>query len=203
MKLRSLVLIPLILNGCTTSGPPTPVQPFPSHDYWFLITDKTYEVGTSGTYITIPAGFVTDYASIPGPLWSIASPHSDYSEAATIHDYLYWTQSCSRLQADNIFLIAMKEDGVSDFKRWAVYRAVRGAGQRSWDENTQAVNSGLPRWIPEKHRVLTNKSYWPSLQKDLSAAGIRDAIPEKNQPYCALGDVTEVPSGVVSSMPTR
>ncbi|WP_460160726.1 DUF1353 domain-containing protein [Pseudomonas sp. S2_B10] len=202
MKLWTLVFVSLILAGCA-AGPPTPVQPFPLHDYWILTKDKNYEIGSSGTYVTIPAGFVTDYASIPKPLWTIASPHSDYSEAATIHDYLYWTQSCTRLQADNIFLIAMKEEGVGGFKRWAVYRAVRGAGQSSWSENARAVSAGLPRWVPASGWEITNKSNWPSMQKDLFDAGIRDSIPAKNQPYCALGDSTDVPLGVPKEVASK
>ena len=40
---------------------------------------------------------MTDYASIPSVLWSFGlSPHGLYSRAAVIHDYLYWTQLCTR-----------------------------------------------------------------------------------------------------------
>jgi hypothetical protein len=200
MKLIVVVILFMALAGCT-SAPPASVTPFPGHDFWLLNVDKNYEVGKSGIIVAIPAGFVTDYASIPRPLWTIASPQSDYSEAAIIHDYLYWTQSCTRLQADNIFLIAMKEDGVGRFKRWAVYRAVRGAGQGSWEENKRAANAGMPRWIPKTERALTSESRWPSTQEKLAASGVHDVLPEKNLPYCHLGDSAEIPIGIPTTMP--
>ncbi|QXH79305.1 DUF1353 domain-containing protein [Pseudomonas sp. FJ2-5-13] len=203
MKLPTLFFLVLALVGCSARTSITPVVPFPAHDFWILLKDKTYDIGSSGAQVIIPAGFVTDYASIPKSLWSIASPHSDYSEAATIHDYLYWTQSCTRLQADNIFLIAMKEDGVSDFRRWTIYRAVRGAGQGSWNDNAEAVSLGMPRWVPEKQRELTKKSNWPLMQKQLADDGVRDPILAKNQPYCEFGNNTEVPSEVKKEIAAR
>jgi hypothetical protein len=46
--------------------------------------------------------------------WSAdLSPNGKYSKAAIVHDYLYWTQGCTREQADNLLDIAMKESNVS------------------------------------------------------------------------------------------
>jgi len=64
--------------------------------------------------IEIPAGFVTDGASIPRFGWSIigVSPFSStviYS--AVIHDWLYATNKISRREADKVFLRAMKSQG--------------------------------------------------------------------------------------------
>lgn len=62
--------------------------------------------------ITVPSGFVPDGASIPRIL-HIAIPTTGwYGRAAIIHDYLYWSQLCTREQADNLMLIAMKESTV-------------------------------------------------------------------------------------------
>lgn len=194
-KLISIALVTTFIGGCATA-PPAPVVPFPSHEQWILLYDLPYRPGISNTPITVPAGFVTDYASIPKPLWSFASPHGSYSEAAIVHDYLYWTQSCSRLQADNIFLIAMKEANVGAFKRWAIYRAVRGAGENSWNANTRDFNAGLPRSVPEEQRRLSENSDWYAMQKTLATSGYHDVSVPKNLPYCALGDTTDVPSEI-------
>jgi len=39
--------------------------------------------------ITVPAGFDTDYASIPRIFWPIYPPDGEYAPAAILHDFLY------------------------------------------------------------------------------------------------------------------
>ena len=46
-----------------------------------------------------------------------SSGNTPYTRAAVIHDYLYWAQPCTREQSDNLLMIAMKESGVSWFRR--------------------------------------------------------------------------------------
>src|ERR1700728_5433719 len=93
--------------------PAPPLKPFADNQDWMLIDDIIYQVGNSSIKIIVPKGFVTDFASIPQALWSFGlSPNGLYSKAAIIHDYLYWTQLCTRLQSDNILMIAMKESQV-------------------------------------------------------------------------------------------
>jgi hypothetical protein len=201
MKRILVAFVFATLTGCIM-GPasrsaisPNPVVPFPDHGQWVLLTGLTYTIGKSYAVISIPEGFVTDYASIPRAIWSFASPHDVYSEPSIVHDYLYWTQSCTRLQADNIFLIAMKEAEVDSKTAWAVYRGVRGGGQSSWDSNADEYKAGLPRIIPRGRENLTSKSKWSFLRMQLFYEGVRDIMPEKNLPYCSLGDSTEVPVG--------
>ncbi len=57
---------------------------------WRLDEPLTYEVGAlgSGLMIEVPAGFVTDGASIPPPLRGLLPPWGRYSRAAIVHDYL-------------------------------------------------------------------------------------------------------------------
>lgn len=55
-----------------------------------------YEVGSTGIAIVFPAGFVTDYASVPEDLWNAYSPHDRYSRAAIALDFLYGSQFCTR-----------------------------------------------------------------------------------------------------------
>lgn len=79
----------------------------------------------------VPKGFITDGASIPRIFWSlIGSPFTGlYRRAALIHDYFYYTKLTPRWYADKIFLECMKDLGVSYWKRWAMWAAVRaGAG---------------------------------------------------------------------------
>jgi hypothetical protein len=76
----------------------------------------------------VPAGFVTDLASIPRVLWSLLPPHGRYAKAAIIHDWLYATGIGGREYADDVFLEAMEVLGVSPWKRKTMYWAVRAFG---------------------------------------------------------------------------
>jgi hypothetical protein len=100
-----------------------------------LLEDITIE--TPAGKITIPAGFKTDFASVPRAFWSIIPPWGKYSEAALVHDYLYSAaskaiKSMSRKEADDIFLELMKEAGVPWWQRQAIYWAVRMWGKSYW-----------------------------------------------------------------------
>ena len=56
--------------------------------------------------------------------------------AAVIHDFLYWDQSLTRREADDVFLNAMKKSAVSLGRRSVIYAAVRVFGRRAWKSNT-------------------------------------------------------------------
>lgn len=77
------------------------------------------------TSVIVPAGFVTDFASVPRPLWSILPPWGKYSPAAVVHDYLCRKPGFPRKRADKIFLELMKALGVPFWKRHIMYRGVR------------------------------------------------------------------------------
>ena len=46
---------------------------------------------------------------------------------AVVHDYLYWQQTCTRDQSDQILLLGMIENKVPAAQRTAIYLAVRAA----------------------------------------------------------------------------
>lgn len=62
-----------------------------------------------------------------------------------MHDYLYWKQTCTRDQADQIFLLAMIEHAVPDTRRLAIYQAVHLLGGYAWDQNARDRQAGLLR----------------------------------------------------------
>jgi hypothetical protein len=81
--------------------------------------------------VTVPAGFITDLASVPRVLqWYAPSSHPDYRVAAIVHDYLYKFQVVPRFLADAIFrtLINKRRPG----RRWAMWAAVRMAGRKGY-----------------------------------------------------------------------
>lgn len=111
------------------------VSPFADGNYWYLVETLLYDIRNTGNRIIVPKGFVTDFASIPRPIWSILPKWAEYGTASVVHDYLYWTQQCRRKQADRIFLAAMIDSGVSNWKCWTVYLAVRSFGYFSYKAN--------------------------------------------------------------------
>jgi Protein of unknown function (DUF1353) len=56
--------------------------------------------------IVITKGFVTDFASVPRPLWWVFPQWEIYGHAALLHDFLYWDHICLKEQADSILLNA-------------------------------------------------------------------------------------------------
>lgn len=92
--------------------------------------------GPDGRPIAVPAGFVTDFASVPWGCWNIEPPLGRSGRAAVIHDYLYATKGLegqySRAQSDAIFRQALGELCVPGWKRNLLWAAVRVGGRSGW-----------------------------------------------------------------------
>ncbi|MEO0549035.1 MAG: DUF1353 domain-containing protein [Pseudomonadota bacterium] len=83
--------------------------------------------------VEIPTGFVTDFASIPSAVQFLIQPFGRHAPAAVIHDYLYAIGADGRRkQADKVFLEAMKDNGVSFFRRSLMFRMVRWFGGKGY-----------------------------------------------------------------------
>lgn len=83
--------------------------------------------------IYVPEGTETDFASIPRVFWRILPPWDSHRPAAIVHDHLYTAQTCTKDQADTVFLEAMEALGVPTWKRQAMYRAVQLFGGFVWN----------------------------------------------------------------------
>jgi hypothetical protein len=115
---------------------------------WGLQRSLAYNPGNGGDTITVPAGFVTDLASVPRWAWTLVPPDGPWVKAAIVHDFLYATggtgkwkrhpaaitrpQPYSRLEADGIMREAMENRGVSWLSRNLIYTAVRLGGASGW-----------------------------------------------------------------------
>src|SRR5262245_14892327 len=81
-----------------------------------------FQYDASGFTVSVPAGFVTDFASIPRPLWWLLPPTGKYGKAAVVHDYMYRTHDAySKEIADATFLEAMGALGVNWLVRYTMY----------------------------------------------------------------------------------
>ena len=92
-----------------------------------LLEPLVYQVLMRGVDITIivPAGWVTDFASVPRVFQWIFPSDGDYTKAAVLHDYLCELAGFDGPLADAIFRAAMKELDVKTSRRIAMYYAVR------------------------------------------------------------------------------
>lgn len=100
---------------------------------WVLLEPLVYKRAEAGSgAITVPAGFTTDFASVPRmPVFYMLCGNTGH-RAAVLHDYLYSTQVVSRKEADRLFREALREDGVSLPIRWIMWLGVRLGGGPAW-----------------------------------------------------------------------
>lgn len=94
----------------------------------FMLTRTLWFRLNEAESITVPAGFVTDNASVPRLFWSVVAPHGKYTRAAVVHDYLYSGELIPRKKADEIFLFGMGVLGVPAWLAHVMYAAVRIGG---------------------------------------------------------------------------
>lgn len=123
-----------------------PALEFEGRDKWKLATEMVYHSKLFDLTITIPKGFITDLASIPRLFTRLIPVNGRHRAPAVVHDYLYSTKghinyvprnggfgiTIPRKECDLIFLEAMKEAGVSAWKRNVMYAAVRAGGWASF-----------------------------------------------------------------------
>ena len=143
---------------------PVDFKPFVDGRNWIVLT---YRIGISQDSMTVPVGFVTDLASIPPALQSLIQQNGPYLLPAVVHDYLYWKQTCTRDQSDQILLLAMIEHAVPEPQRFAIYQAVHFAGIFAWDENARNRKAGLVRILPPDRQKISANMLWLSYQQEL------------------------------------
>lgn len=121
---------------------------------YFVVTKKLYwppkaDTKYTKTRLEIPKGFVTDWASVPWYARFFINETGPHGAPAVVHDYLYWEQLCTRDQADEIFNIAMKEQKVVSFWRWAINLGVACCAESAWNDNAGEREDGMARFVPE------------------------------------------------------
>jgi hypothetical protein len=123
--------------------PPVPISYDPATETWVLLEDYSYVY--AGHTLTAKAGFAFDLASVPRPLWWLIAPNELSISAPLFHDLLYVYRghlrefgevapyrSYTRREADDLFLHLMEVEGISRWRRYAAYSAVRTAGAYYW-----------------------------------------------------------------------
>lgn len=123
-----------------------------SHDgrgTWQLLVPLAYQSAILGRVLTVPAGFITDFASVPR--WvpvAFALVGDSAHKAAVVHDWLYSSQETSRMLADAVLREAAQATHVPDWRAWMLWTGVRIGGASRW----KAPNS--PQ-LPSVAAILT------------------------------------------------
>lgn len=94
-------------------------------DQWKLAAPLIYRSDLVNLEIEVPAGFVTDFASIPRFFHRLLPHNGEYDAPAVVHDYLYASGAFPQETCDLVFLEAMESIHVLKWKRAAMFRAVR------------------------------------------------------------------------------
>lgn len=98
---------------------------FPGSENWRLLADLAYHSDSLDCLVLVPAGFVTDFASVPRLPLAYLLFGNVAREAAVVHDYLYHTGACSRALADKVFAEASEACGVAAWRRGPMWLGVR------------------------------------------------------------------------------
>jgi len=109
--------------------------------HWRLLEPYAFASAVTGTILLVPAGFVTDFASVPRvPIayWLVGNTAHG---AAVIHDWLYTTGAFPKETADAVFREAMRDAGVPWWRRWMMYLGVRWGGTAAWERHRRADRS--------------------------------------------------------------
>ena len=107
-----------------------------------LVYDSAVLCGT----VIVPAGFKTDFASVPRALWNILPPVGKYDAGAVCHDLLYREgafngRAIERGEADNVLREAMEVCCVSGVQRWLIYAGLRVGGWVVWRRYRNAAET--------------------------------------------------------------
>jgi len=125
MANKSSFVTPLIVEECGGKN-------------WKLHFQFTYERWCKGSRdkITVPAGFIFDFASIPKFLLPLLPFWAKYNKASVLHDYLYQYGKLSRKMADYVFheamLVAFRHHRSGRMVAYLEWLAVRIFGWLAW-----------------------------------------------------------------------
>jgi hypothetical protein len=109
------------------------------YDNYELVDDVAVNL-PFGKEIVIPAGYVTDFATVPQLFWSLCPPHGLAAMASIVHDYMYdnrlfeesMGERLARRYADLCFLVLMEKAKVPKVQRLTYYYVVRAFALRWW-----------------------------------------------------------------------
>lgn len=116
----------------------------PERVLWKLEAPLIYQ-GKKERFV-VPAGFITDFASVPRILWWIFPPYGEFTKAAVLHDYLYETGQVPRWDADGLFRRVMRELRTRPTRRWFMWGGVRTLGWLAYQKKKE-IRRYKRKWV--------------------------------------------------------
>lgn len=116
-----------------------------------LLAPVQYESKLTGKTYTVPAGFNTDFASVPRVPVAFLLTGGTADRPAIVHDFLYRTGAEDRKTCDAIFAEAMEATGVAAWRRGLMWAGVRVGGRAHHVDTGKAA---VPHDAPAKEPTL-------------------------------------------------
>lgn len=177
----------------------TPHFPLPLRGEWLtprrfkLLEPFRYVDPEKGIDLTIPAGFVTDFNSVPRAVWWYFSP-TDVLEAGLVHDWLYGYPDrferlssvgphppLSRQQCDDIHRRILHLKGMRLTKRNVIYSALRSGGWKAWNAHRAKDVPDPPPSAPPRRKY--GKQVNPGVSSDSpTPSGKKQGLPVDSLP---------------------
>lgn len=97
-------------------------------DEWVVCDPLVWLLVGTDRRLVVPAGFITDLASIPRPFRPFLSPTGKSRRAAIAHDYLYSSNQWSRADVDQFLRLALITEGMGEVQARIYWLGVRAGG---------------------------------------------------------------------------
>ncbi len=99
---------------------------------WQLLEPLSFKSDLVGQIFTAPAGFVTDFCSVPRVPLAFALLGDRARKSGTLHDWLYTSHVVDRETADKVLREMLPLNGVDACEAQAFYLGVRMGGGSHW-----------------------------------------------------------------------
>jgi hypothetical protein len=94
-------------------------------DLFQLLAPYVYQSDVAGITIEVPAGFLTDFSSVPRIPLAYWLTGGKAKQASVVHDFLCETKLVSRQMADEVFLEIMELTNVPVWRQKVMWAGVR------------------------------------------------------------------------------
>jgi hypothetical protein len=110
---------------------------------WELLAPLRYYSELLGREVVVPAGFVTDFASVPRLPFIYWFTGGKAQAPAVLHDWFYRTntEDITRAGADALLAEAMEARGYWKIRTWAMWAGVRIGGYWSYDTRATHISA--------------------------------------------------------------
>ena len=99
---------------------------------WRLTAPLIYQSDVAKKTFTVPAGFMTDFSSVPRTPVAFLLTGDTCHSASALHDWLYSTHNVDRSMADHVLMEASLASGVPTWRAAAMFIGVRLFGSSHW-----------------------------------------------------------------------